>query len=85
MELYVYTRDIDPSTGQYDVNNPLRIDGEDNQIYLINEIKNDPDFIDLNFKLVGDTNIFTIYFSTSLSIDQKNKLDLIVNNHKNNI
>jgi len=81
MATYQYTRDL--INGGYNINNPLRVDGEGNPIRLSQEIKEVPEFVHkFNVKMNGEA--CDIVFAFDLSAPQKIQLDTIVSNHKNN-
>ncbi len=77
---YYYVRAV--TAEGYDVNNPLRVDGESFQIYLSNEIE--VALPEKKFKVIcNDTNI-NLCFETELSSAEETTLTTTVNTHKNN-
>lgn len=79
MFTYTYSRDL--VNNLYNIDNPLRVDVNDNQIYLIVEVQNSLASVDC---LKATNTNCDIMFSTELSESEKTTLDTIVNNHKNN-
>ena len=78
---YEYTREI--VEGGYNLDaNPLRVDGDGNQIYLADEIGVAlPGKI---FKILCDDNTCHIIFDDTLTPLEKDTFDLVVADHKNN-
>lgn len=91
---YHYTREIlqspDPWAGSWDIENPNRVDGEGNQIYLEKEIMNYEDEYQVKpFWGKFNTNSYSadyeIIFLFELSPEQKTIIDTFVYNHKHNL
>ena len=80
MNEYNYTREIVDS--EYNINNPARLDGEGNQIFLGDEIV--AALPGKSFKILGDAGVCKIQFDTALTDGEKTTLDTVVSNHKNN-
>jgi hypothetical protein len=79
MAEYIYNREI--VNGHYNIDNPDRKDAEENQIYLAKEIEAQ---ISKKFKVVCNAEECKIIFEEDLTEQEKNLLDTIVENHKNN-
>jgi hypothetical protein len=76
---YNYSREL--VNGAYNIDNPLRVDLEGNQIYLAKEIQAQiPSIIGLK---CHNSNC-EIDFSEELTTEEKALLDTLVSNHKNN-
>jgi hypothetical protein len=80
MSLHNYTRDL--ASGAYNINNPLKVDGEGNQIDLYEDINQDADFLH-KFDIKCNGTECNITFTFDLDSSQITKLDTIVSNHKN--
>lgn len=82
MYKYYYTREI--VNNAYNIDNPLRVDGEGNQIFLVDEIESL--FPNKRFKLFcGNNLVNVVFYDSSLTDDEKIDLDECVYNHKNNL
>ena len=68
--------------GHYDINNPARIDGSGNQIWLADEIiaalPSKP------CRVICNGTLCSIEFETELTAGEKTTLDTVVANHKAN-
>jgi len=84
MYTYNYTREL--VNGSYNINNPLRLDGEQNQIWLYQEVENaiptKPFKVKCNCD--GDPLKVEIAFETELTTEEESVLAAVVSNHKNN-
>jgi len=80
MITYTYERSI--INGKYDINNPNRIDIEGNQIYLSDEITSQ---ISNLYKISCNNTVCNITFKEELTKVEKDLLETILYNHKNNI
>lgn len=82
MYKYCYTREI--VNNAYNIDNPLRIDGQGNQIFLGDEIQTL--FPNKIFKLFCCDNLVTVaFYDGPLTEGEKIDLDECVYNHKNNL
>lgn len=85
MYTYNYTREL--INGSYNINNNKRLDGEQNQIWLYQEINNalpsNPFIIKCNCD--NDPTKVQIAFENELISEEQTILDSVVSNHKNNI
>ena len=80
MVTYSYTRSVD-SHGP-DVDNPSRVDGNGNQIFLYTEILSQ---IAKNLtRIIGNGEDLDVIFTAELSTEEKTLLDTIITDHKNN-
>ena len=83
---YEYTREKLTSgshTGAWDIDNPDRVDGEGQQIYLSNEIQSV--LPDKHFTVNCNSGVCSIDFNgTTLTSEEKSTLDVTVANHKSN-
>jgi len=80
MAIYNYSREL--VSGQYNINNKERVDGEGNQIHIFTEIK--AVLPGKPFKInCSDTSV-EFNFNDSLSAEEKTTLDNTVASHKNN-
>lgn len=77
---YLYTRE--KAGGMYNIDNPNRTDLELNQIHLAKEIEAE---ITKNFTIICNDGECKIVFEEALTDEEKDTLDIIVENHKNNI
>lgn len=68
--------------GRFDINNPLRVDETGSQIYLTDEVFTT---LELSNTIHCNNDVCIVRFSVELSTAQKETLDTIVYNHKNNI
>ena len=80
MKIYNFTREI--VDGDYNINNPLRKDGE-NQRWLAKEIQNA--LPDKPFRLFCNEGTGYIEFTTDLTTEEMQTIDTVVYNHKNNL
>ena len=78
---YNYTRGT-IANGEYDINNPDRVDGGGNQIWLANEVETA--LPGKSFTLYCDATEATFNFPTALSAGDETTLTTTVNAHKNN-
>ena len=78
---YNYTRGTIAS-GEYDINNPDRVDVDGNQIWLADEVKTA--LPGKNFTLSCDASDAYFTFEEALSTGDETTLTTTVNNHKNN-
>jgi hypothetical protein len=78
---YLYSREV--INDSWNINNPLRVDIEGNQIYLAREVSNI--FPDKMFKLFCDEARVEFDFVEELTQEEKEILDTCVSNHKNNV
>lgn len=82
---YEYTRDQLTSgihLGLWDIDNPDRLDGEGNQIFLSNEILLG---LSKNSNIICSGTLARIIFQEELTTEEKSQLDTIVYNHKHNL
>jgi hypothetical protein len=70
------------ASGLYDINNPERVDGSGNQIWLANEVETA--IPGKQFTLYCDSTNATFTFAETLSAGDETTLTTTVNNHKNN-
>ena len=77
---YEYTRE--KIEGMWDINNPLRVDGEGNQIRLSSEVQAAIPAMPFKMNCEGALALFS--FETELSAGEKSTLDTTVQNHKDN-
>jgi len=82
MAEYKYTRHL--VDGVYDINNPLRVDAEGEQIKLYQEINNHPQFSQ-KFDINCSGAECTITFESELSGEDEILLGEIVAAHQNNL
>ena len=78
---YYYAREL--VDGVYNVNNPLRVDGEENQILLCTEICDSSISKDCNINCFDYS--VKISFLTELSGAEQATLDTVISDHKNNL
>ena len=77
---YIYTRN--KAEGKYDINNFNRVEAEGNPIYLAKEVEQE---IYKKFKIICNLSECKIIFEEELTNQEKEALDIIVENHQNNI
>jgi hypothetical protein len=84
MYTYNYTREL--VNGSYNINNPLRLDGEQNQIWLYQEIADAIPTKAFTIKCNCDNDPVKveISFETELTTEEEAALATVVSNHKNN-
>lgn len=83
MSVHTYDRGWNTTLNTYEIENPLRVDGEGNQIFLFNEVASAISGNPFNFACKGSEATFT--FNTDLTPTEVTTLDTTVSNHKNNI
>lgn len=81
MQTYTFTREL--VDGSYNIDNPLRVDGEGNQIYLAKEIETA--LPGKSFKLKCNATQVEVIFTEVLSAEEIDDLTAVINNHKNNV
>jgi hypothetical protein len=81
MKEYSYERST-ISDGRRDIDNPLRVDGEGNQIHLSKEIESALPGKNFKLKCHGDNAV--LIFDNDLSSEEENLLSQVVISHKNN-
>ena len=77
---YTYTREI--VNDKWDINNPVRVDEEGNQIYLAKEIESA--IPEKRFKIFCEESVCDSEFQEELSGTEKTQLDVVVADHKSN-
>lgn len=83
---YCYVRDMiydDSDDGHWDIDNPARVDAEGNQIYLCKEVESL--FPGKHFISYCHCDCADFVFDEELTPEEKELLDTLVYNHKNNL
>lgn len=78
---YTYSREL--VDGDYNINNPARLDEFGNQIRITSEIEAALPGLFFKVKCSGEN--VTISFNDPLTEEQHDLLDTVVSNHKNNL
>lgn len=77
---YEYSREL--VEGMWNINNPIRVDAEGNQIRLPTEIKAAIPDTPFRMNCTGPIALFS--FERELSAEEKTTLDTTIQNHKDN-
>jgi len=81
MAEYLYIRSL--VSGKYDINNPDRVDGGSNQIYLAKEVESA--LPGKMFKLICNDSEAKFVFNNTLSGAEETTLSTTVSDHQNNV
>jgi hypothetical protein len=82
MYKYYYTREI--VDGNYNIDNPNRVDGEGNKVLLADDVETL--FPTYQFRIYcGEGNVTIAFLGNELTNGEKIDLDTCVYNHKNNL